>query len=343
MKRALLACALVVSGALAAACGPDDSGSPTGTNGGGGTAGAGGDGAAGEGGSGGSGGAGGAGGEGGGAGGDCDTLSTAYCLKAQECTPFAIDLLYGSFDICVARLSLSCEIEEVAPGSTYDAAKQKACTEAATAASCDEFFANEVVACHTPPGTLPKGAACGSSKQCESRYCDLTNLDCGVCATPVPAGGSCADDNRSCEPGLSCTSGANKLCVARGKMGENCDVETQPCTPNLGCNGATCAMGAQAGEPCGPTVECDAANGIFCNMSTNLCQKVFVADVGEPCGVVMGKYTICNGASLCGPAKTCVARAGDGEPCDEAMGVSCFGPAFCFNGVCTLPDPAGCK
>jgi hypothetical protein len=149
--RALFALVLVLGGVFAAtACGPDDSGSPAGANAGGGGAGAGSGG-------GGAGGAGGGGGEGGGGGGgeggggigpilpgqECDAYGKAFCLKWKECKPFALDVLFLDFDTCAARIALTCKLEEGLPGSTFDAAKRKACVEAYVAATCDDVYADK--------------------------------------------------------------------------------------------------------------------------------------------------------------------------------------------------------
>lgn len=275
----------------------------------------------------------------------CEDLNTGLCNAIETCSKFLLQLLYGDVTTCVTRGSLSCRMEQAAPGVTRTPGDLQACGRALATAACADLVAGKLpAACQEKPGTVPNGAGCGANAQCQSAYC-RPNGECGVCAARQPGAGTCSG-NDACQPGLVC---ATSLCVAPGEASAPCDM-ARPCRDNLYCRAGVCAAKVPAGATCDASDQaCDTAQGAGCNPFNKICQTVGVARTGEPCGLVNGTLVLCGAAGTCQGGSllapgACAAAADDGAPCGPmAEGKECLGPARCVGGLCRLPASASCR
>lgn len=279
----------------------------------------------------------------------CDDAAKAICAKLNECAPFFVTLAWGSVATCEQRAKIDCVPKLNANGTSQTPSQLSQCATDAKSMTCEDALGrNSPVSCHTQPGTLADGAACGTDAQCKGRLCRLSaGSVCGACSTIGAAGAACERDE-DCDNGLAC---ADKKCVTLGKAGAPCSA-TQPCTRSLSCNKGTCATPIAAGGTCEPNTDqsqnpCDAAKGFYCHFQTKVCTEVASAAAGGQCGLVNNNIALCTGGSDCkvsmGLAGTCQATAADGATCDDTKGPKCAAPARCASGVCKISDPSACK
>jgi hypothetical protein len=302
----------------------------------------GGDGMAGAGGSGGAGGTGGTGGSSGtgGTGGNmqsaaeaCAAYADANIATLARCSPLLMQILYGTQAVAQQRAKLLCRYAEL-PGSNFPRRPVQPCLDATRALSCDDFFDNRIPAACQAPGDYPAGTRCIGGDQCQTGFCDLSVPDgnCGRCAT-LPGEGEPCRQGRFCQPGLLCSEAGS--CAVPLDVGELCSNE-EPCRRILTCLNATCIRKQAPGAFCTDRVDCDEANGSFCNPNTFECVGY---TAGSTCGPPMnGTATFCQAAGTCNSTQgSCTPAASDGSACSDANGPLCMLPASCVGGVCRLP------
>jgi hypothetical protein len=243
----------------------------------------------------------------------------------------------------------------------YDGAAAAQCLDALrkeTSCNATDLMAESAAHCGDVfKGTVPTGDTCFMAEECVSGECisqgSCTNTCCSkVCgpgagtAARVPIGGTCTYDGKStCVEGSYCSGASDPArCVASVPLGQACDPTSVPmgvcrdmgiCTPSDSPLGGTCQWPPNEGEPCGPSVVCNATND-FCNPATGLCTRW--AAVGSSCtGTISNecvRYARCDPSTL-----TCVSLARVGESCDDSQGVTCMDAMTCRNGTCAPPDP----
>lgn len=147
----------------------------------------------------------------------------------------------------------------------------------------------------------PVGAACQSLNECDDAgYCDLNS---GVCRALAGKDQACQDfGDGGCQAGLFCADpgfDGNPTCYGYAALGESCPGEwyADGCKEiGVACDRDTnsCAGLPTAGQPCAPTNQGDGcAPSASCNWQTDTC--VARAGEGEPCG----DYIRCAGSLYC--------------------------------------------
>jgi hypothetical protein len=277
----------------------------------------------------------------------CQPYASALCAKLDSCAHFGLAVQYGDVATCTTRVAKACALGVNAPGTGVTTANLEACASALGGVSCDDLLTNKPpAACRTPAGTIAEAAPCAEDAQCQSRHCNGSGGECGICTKKGDAGDVCAT-NKDCDDiGLVC---ANATCVVPGVAGAACDV-THPCIATLVCKSGTCTKPTAAGAPCDPPParDCDGIAGFYCDSGSKLCVQDGVASAGQSCAAVPGtpnNRPLCTGGTFCQPrgAIVCLADAADGEPCDLESGPFCLAPATCTNEVCTILDPSTCN
>ncbi len=280
----------------------------------------------------------------GGGSGDCTSVATAVCNKIETCSQLLMKLSYGDVQTCVTRVSMSCTAGTSAPGASVSSSQFAACANAFSGADCKTLIgANFSPAACTIAGSLADGKPCGSSDQCQSAYCSVSSGLCGSCGTRAAAGKACAS-SAECASGLICNSGS--VCAQPVAAGGSCS-DVRDCAAGLSCPSGKCAQPLAAGQSC-TGGDCDQSAGVFCNVQTNVCQTIQIADAGQPCGIVNGTYVGCSASGHCSLPQgqtqgTCQAHAADGAKCDNINGPTCLAPAVCMNGNCVVSDPTSCQ
>ena len=304
----------------------------------------------------------------------CTTIATSRCAKIDQCSNgLGVTRAYGSMDVCVSRQTANCLGTLMAPMTTATSAFETACAAAITAESCADYRSGITpVACIAPPGPLANGMPCVAFGQCQSTVCLVPrNGQCGVCAPQPVAGDDCSVIS-GCDRDLFCnhniTTGSY-TCRALVPMGGTCDID-HPCGADLGCVRASGTAASGTCQPLGTSVgaacndlnvgmaTCDANQGLFCN-GTSQCAMTTTAAAGAACGPMSMRSSdaVCTGGASCptvtaGTARTCLAPAMDGQPCDTSAGPGCIAPSRCVlsasgadagtMGTCQVFNPTAC-
>jgi hypothetical protein len=276
----------------------------------------------------------------------CNQVAQALCNALDGCAPFIVSEQYGDKATCIARAALSCMTDQSTSGIARTPADLVACANAATGISCtDALSGNYPAACDPKPGTIINGMACGSNLQCQSTYCNKTDV-CGVCSARQDVGKTCTT-NDGCLKGLVC---ASSLCVKPANTGEACNLPGQPCRSDLACSSSsapgTCGAKVGVGGDCTANSDlCDFSKGSICNTLANpkVCLMINIAKPGDKCS--LGSKTGCvGGIDPCSSillGGVCANPAEDGAACGGND--VCIPPATCVNKVCRLPSAPTCN
>ncbi|MEW5854186.1 MAG: hypothetical protein AB2A00_35760 [Myxococcota bacterium] len=276
----------------------------------------------------------------------CADYAQAFCGAYQECTPWLLAYRWGDLATCLARVSLVCPQGFTAPGSAITPDLVQGCTNVFSSLTCAQLATGITpVACRYPDGTRGNGEPCTFSHQCASGVCRVSGTAlCGVCAAAAQEGEDCNTDS-DCAEGLACNGAFCVVPVARDGECGAVDI----CLGGLVCDHGFCEPPKQLDDICNPDASlCDARQGLYCNPATNRCQEIELVDDGDLCGVMPNTYRVCQTAGLCifpenSEVGECTGHAADAATCDDDNGPRCLAPAFCFNGVCTLPDAQQCQ
>ena len=265
----------------------------------------------------------------------CAEYAAVACEKYSKCLPGYFATAFGDMNTCLSRWAEGwCAPRLKVSGSGDTPATTLACAAARRAITCAEWIdgSYSLDVCLPQAGTLPNGATCGTSGQCQSRYCAITRgAACGKCAPTAAAGGACTTGD-GCTGDLQCI---NDVCVPMPKLGDACSLT---CAYGLQCLNGRCVATAKAGESC-LTKPCDPYGAIECIQG--VCQVLQYGNAGDSCDPRIGRS--CSRMGFCQPNLTCSAGARDGEACAESGGPFCIPFAQCMSGVCKVPDPALCK
>jgi hypothetical protein len=242
-------------------------------------------------------------------------------------------------------------------------------------------------------GTVAIGGACAHHDECGlDAYCRPSgNESCaGTCVARVAPGVACDPDLDVCAQPARCQKSANApawVCTSPGAVGATCS-NNLPCGEGLGCFNGRCVARQDAGVACkdvegggdcyeglecllrmgGPGMETVGE----CSPPAKLDESCGTPDRGRascgPCLACKNARCVARAAAsacesdldcpvryLCGPAKTCVLRPRDGEPCvvdplpEEftSIGNCLFDDTFCnrpgaaMPGVCALIPSVG--
>ncbi len=279
----------------------------------------------------------------------CAEYSTHFCGKISSCAPLMLDAFFGGTDGCTNAFSSSCEHGVALDGVALTRASLDSCLDAVDAMTCDAFGGDlEVPDACVFAGTLDDGAVCEDNNQCQSSNCYVADGDCGTCQPGASAvGDSCAQAD--CPSTLYCDEDGD-VCAERDAAGAPCKqgscVLGQQCVmPDETSDTGTCQPYAAQGAPCNDQgigqAGCNVLAGLFCNPTSNTCEPIATAALGEACGFIDGALTFCGGGSACGDmdqmtfAGTCVARVAAGESCSDGFQNTCEVGLECTDGVCT--------
>ncbi len=122
----------------------------------------------------------------------CIAYALAVCERQKACG------VGFTSERCLANVAGECPDLVFSPGSTRSAAGMQACAKAYADLPCEDVQNDVLPPCVTP-GTRAAGEPCAFPSQCRSLDCRQDG-DCGVCATPVALGESCAAPDVDCEP-----------------------------------------------------------------------------------------------------------------------------------------------
>jgi len=275
----------------------------------------------------------------------CMQVAQALCGALDGCAPFIVSEQYGDKATCISRAQLSCMTDQSTTGIARTPNDLVACAKAAVGISCtDALTGNYPAACDPKPGTIINGMACGSNLQCQSTYCNKTDV-CGVCSPRHDASGACTT-NDGCAKGLVC---ASSVCVKPAGMGEACNLPGQPCRSDLACSSSsapgTCGPKIGVGGDCTANSDlCDFTKGSICNVfaTPKVCIMINIAKPGDKCSLAsktgcVGGTDPCTNLLLGG---VCANPAEDGAACGGND--VCIPPATCVNKICRLPSAPSC-
>jgi hypothetical protein len=280
----------------------------------------------------------------------CTDLSSAICAKLQSCDPFFFSVIYADTTTCVNASQGPCADAVNANGSGANASNVEACAQGYQSAKCGDLESNNPPSACQVHGSLAAGTACGSGVQCSGdSYCHIAaNQLCGVCAALVGANGSCAQSS-DCQRGLTChtpSGSTTGTCVSPVAQGGTCMAGGPPCQTSLACVGGTCQAPVGPMQTCDKTAQnCDITQGYVCGTS-GMCEKITIASPGQPCGLLNGTYTLCQGNATCpipmgSTMGTCPTVAANGATCGS-NGEWCMAGATCANNLCTVPNASSC-
>jgi hypothetical protein len=297
----------------------------------------------------------------------CADNARQRCARLQTCSPTDVELRYGSVSTCEARETKNCTTSLAEPLNGNTPAAVEACSGAYADWACVDYLngVNIPLSCRQQLGPVISGGFCALDGECESGFCAITpGAPCGACTAPPKVGASCARLT-SCGAGLTCTPDT-ATCVPFGVRGSACG-KGAVCGVGLSCVGVDVTpntqglcqpAGQKVGVPCDPTSRtaagCDRNAGMVCNTTSNTCQKVVVASLGQPCGNDVGDQLAycqadgaCTGGSSATPGR-CTAAAADGAKCDLVAGPACVIPARCIghggtSGTCQYSGEQTCR
>lgn len=286
-------------------------------------------------------------------------LCPAWASCSESSAAFAS--FFPSVEECVATGTAQCtRVLSGLPGApglagSIAAERQRfeTCTTAMSRSSSCELVLNYLQSsnyhvdldCLPIDGTLPLGATCLVSDQCQSAYCSNQG-GCGKCATQGDVGQACVS-GRDCRFGLGCF---DRACAPFLEPDAGC-APYDLCPPSMACIEGHCQPQLLDGTACTPgTSVCRLG---YCNPSQNKCNEFKLTGVaGGPCGVdvATGNVTGCERGSVCkfftaASQGVCVARVQDGDRCffDESFqGSQCRLFSSCVDGVCTPFPEASC-
>lgn len=245
---------------------------------------------------------------------------------------------------CVVAISKSLRstIGLATANRNYDAAAGARCIEAASVATCVDYFTDdetvEVACADVFAGGKAQGETCAGDECQVGLFCDDTTCP-GVCRVSPQLGEACVDE---CAIGLTCIGASTSSdllraghCETRGAEGAECGDTVRDCDGGLVCDDTqsppTCRpledvlKPVAMGEACREDFQCE--RGSFCSGSLASASQVCTKLVAE--GGACGAYDRCAWPLFCGGTageRTCQAPKQIGEACAD------FGA--CQDGAC---------
>lgn len=275
-----------------------------------------------------------------------DEAKEAWCEALVRCD------LYPDLDTCMSSIDVvGPDAREAFENGTasYDAGDAADCWAALDRVSCEELAGSpELEACTGVwDGTQGEGDDCASTAECAEGWCDPGDCDpalsccAGTCAADeadvgVPIAGDCSID--PCVADAFCDFAAvpatcRELATLDGACHEG------ECRDSLYCRisdfeagTGVCSQLPAEGEPCDPDYPVCARADNWCDPEDNTCVKL--AAVGDTCDEMADN---CVPYAWCSPDNVCVARPGEGEPCEDWP--PCLGDLECLDDTCVIPPP----
>jgi hypothetical protein len=280
-----------------------------------------------------------------------DEVALAWCEALVRCD------LYPDVDTCLAAIDVvGPELREAFENghATYDPDDAAACGAALGAATCEGLSGSaQLEGCGGVwDGTQGDGDDCLSSAECTGGWCDPGDCDpaisccIGACAEEevedgVPVGGDCSIE--PCVAEAFCDYQAEPA-TCRALVGLDGACHEGECSADLYCRitdatagtGVCSALPAE-GEACDPDYPVCARADNWCDPADGTCRRLVA--VGETCDEVADN---CVPYAWCSPDGVCVARPGEGDPCEDWP--PCMGDLECLDDTCVMPpleDDAG--
>lgn len=241
-------------------------------------------------------GGGGAGGDDGGGSGSMSYSDVkAFCaaFAQAECSKVAMNACgVQSQSSCTAAAATAC-LAAQPQGTTYVAANAGACIALAQKVySSTTITGAQLQALTTTCGPKVFSGPGQARTPCQSDYdcSSMAGLSCvipygatmGKCfaPTPVPAGGSCADESSVCGDGFYCDPMALS-CEVDAPIGQGCNPGYKPCAAGLTCSGAgspfaMCAALLPDGNPCTQGTDC---TGGLCDKASTQAQGTCASSI----------------------------------------------------------------
>ena len=277
----------------------------------------------------------------------CDMEAEFFCRRIAECNaPYFADV-YGDAALCRARVTATCRNTVLDPSRRFTAQLYATCVADLLKQSChDVHYFRRPPSCNSPPGTGRMDAPCATVRDCDPALtCRVADgVRCGTCVPALVAGERCSVAPRECATGTRCV---RDECVVDLKVGQACKRTVAGCEPGLICTDAGCAeRTGQKGTDCMKADVCDPTKGLYCNLTTGLCDDLPppAAKENEACShyVPMGFQARCESGLYCEQnagttGGRCRKFATAGQPCDSQRGPRCLPPAVCFNLTCRVP------
>jgi hypothetical protein len=282
-----------------------------------------------------------------------DGIKQAWCDALVRCGAYAdLDSCLSANDVVGPELREAFESGR----ADYDAGDAADCAAALGDATCEELAgAADLEACAGVwDGTQEDGEECAASAECAGGWCDPGECDpalsccTGACAADeeeggVPIAGDCSID--PCEAGAFCDFQATPA-TCRELVALDGSCHEGECRDGLYCRvsdpdtgtGACSDLPAE-GEACDPDYPVCARGDNWCDPGDDTCHKR--AAVGDACDEMADN---CVPYAWCSPDGECVARPGEGEPCEDWP--PCMGDLECLDDTCVMPplddDQADC-
>jgi hypothetical protein len=291
----------------------------------------------------------------------CAQSSQAACSQLMTCSAAGFQKRWPDLATCETREKLACTDALAAKGTANTPSHTATCATALAMGTCGAFLSGVMPPqqCLSPAGASSDGSPCSFNAQCKSAFCAIAKTSlCGTCQEPPAVGQSCA--NNGCGPTMLCT--GTMACQIPVGVGGACAKASLPCAVELACVGETAtAMGscvtqvATLGAACDHTLRvaanCDTAQGLTCDNTTDQCVMQPIVPAPQQCGFINGVLNACASGAACfgTTTQTCVAPAADGTACDTAAGPDCEFPSKCIPpaaggtaGTCELPGSMSC-
>ena len=275
-----------------------------------------------------------------------DGVKEAWCDALVRCGAYPdLESCMSAIDVVGSDLREAFESGR----ASYDAGDAADCAAALGDATCEELAgAADLEACAGVwDGSQDDGEECASSAECAEGWCDPGECDPALsCCT-----GACAADE--VEQGVAIAGDCSiDPCVADAY----CDFDAVPatcrelvaldgacfegqCSAALYCRvtdpetgAGSCSELPGEGEPCDPDYPVCARADNWCDPVDDACRTL--AAVDEACDELSDN---CVPYAWCSPDGVCVARPGEGEPCEDWP--PCLGDLECLDDTCVIPPP----
>ena len=274
-----------------------------------------------------------------------DEVEQAWCETLVRCDIYPdLAACLGAIDVVGDDLRAAFEAGHV----IFDQGAAAECAAMLAGIECEELSgAPDLAACDVWDGTVPDGGECATGDECQSGACDPGDCDpalsccVGSCAAPaidegIPVGGDCTVE--ACAADAYCdVEAVPATCRALVALDQPC--AEGECEIDLYCRVTDAASGTGVcsglpaeGEACDPDYPACARADNWCDPADSVCRRL--AAVGDACDEIADN---CVAYAWCSPEGRCVARPGEGEPCEDWP--PCLGDLECLDDTCAVPPP----
>src|SRR5450432_2426852 len=161
----------------------------------------------------------------------CAGWARRECAYTDACNPGVFGL-WEDDDQCIARATLSCELDADDPDVPFDPALVESCMFPSDCSAPTGTVAADLPYLCLPPGKAPDGAPCASKNACQNGLCFPSS------SGPITACGTCRPPLRcDCTPNQQClVTRDDSKCIDVPDAGEACG------PPIFACNGSQCVI-----------------------------------------------------------------------------------------------------